>query len=72
MADLATLTAQLTELQAKLTAAIVPGVRSVQDSDGSRVEYSLGNPAVIQAEIRRVEAQIAILQSCTRPFSYLF
>lgn len=64
MSDCATLKAKLDAAEAVYDRLLQPGVRVVQDSDGSRIEYSLGNVALYRDKVALLRAQY---DACTRP-----
>lgn len=53
----AALKAELDAAKAVLDRMMQPGIRAVQDSDGSRIEYSLGNVAAYQQKVAALQMQ---------------
>ena len=78
MADCASILAQLNEAKAALHALNIGGVvRSITDSDGSRIEYSQANKTGLASYVALLQAQYdacvagtpAVL---TKPVNYFF
>ena len=78
MADCTEILNRLNEAKSALHAVRIGGVvRSISDSDGSRIEYSQANQANLVSYVALLEAQYAACVSGTsvvvaRPVNYFF
>lgn len=74
MADCAAIKIELDAAKAVLDKMMQPGVRSVQDSDGSRIEYTIGNYNAQRDKVARLQAQYdaCVNSYSAKPFEFLF
>lgn len=77
MADCASIKIELDAATAILDRLIQPGVRAVQDSDGSRIEYTMGNVNAQKAKVALLQAQYDACVNgsrvaMTRPINFIF
>lgn len=77
MSDCTSIKTELDAARLVLDRLIQPGVRAVQDSDGSRIEYTLGNLNAQREKVALLQAQYdacvgGTRVALTRPISFLF
>lgn len=74
MADCSAIKTQLDAKQALYDRLIQPGVRVVQDADGSRIEYSLPNVNALREQVALLQAQYdrCLNSNASGPFNFVF
>jgi hypothetical protein len=76
-ADCAAIKDELDKARATYERLIAPGVRSVMDSDGSRIEYSTGNAEYYREKVQMLQAAYNACLSgrgaaLTTPINFIF
>lgn len=77
MTDCASIKTDLDAAKAVLDRMMAPGIRAVQDSDGSRIEYTVGNLNAQREKVALLQAQYDACVSgkrtaMTRPINFVF